>query len=237
MSVRAHTSERGAPQARDEFARRVTVRSGSPAYLWKRPLDVTLSLLGLLVLSPVLVLAALAIRLSSPGPILFRQVRVGRNERPYTMLKFRTMHVGSGSGLSDREAIRKELEGSAAPDTGTRLYRPSSDPRVTRVGGFLRRFSIDELPQLFNVLRGEMSLVGPRPALAWEVEMFTPEQRRRHLCLPGITGLWQVNGRNRLSSREMLDLDLVYVERASLLVDLRTLLRTPWAVLVDRNTR
>jgi lipopolysaccharide/colanic/teichoic acid biosynthesis glycosyltransferase len=105
------------------------------------------------------------------------------------------------------------------------------------IGRFLRKCSIDELPQLLNVIRGDMSLVGPRPATPSEVDLFTPQQRRRHECPPGITGLWQVNGRNRVSSREMLDLDLVYVERSSLLLDLRILLRTPRAVLLDRYTR
>lgn len=209
----------------------------APLPIWKRALDIGVSALALIALMPVLALSAIAIRISSPGPVIFGQVRIGRGERPYRMLKLRTMYVDTASDDSDREAIRQELSGEAQPDAGSQLYRPPTDRRITPVGGFLRRFSIDELPQLINVLKGDMSLVGPRPALPWEVEMFSPHYRRRHDCLPGITGLWQVAGRNRLSSREMLDLDLRYVETCSFRVDVVTLMRTPWAVLVDRNTR
>jgi lipopolysaccharide/colanic/teichoic acid biosynthesis glycosyltransferase len=152
------------------------------------------------------------------------------------MYKFRTMRVTLDDDGVQNEIVREELEGTAAPDPATKLYRPADDPRITPVGRFLRKCSIDELPQLLNVVRGEMSLVGPRPATPSEVVLFTPQQRRRHQCRPGITGLWQVNGRNRLSSREMLDLDLAYVERSSLLLDLKILLRTPRAVLFDRYT-
>lgn len=203
---------------------------------WKRPLDVTLGLVAIALLSPVMLAAAAAIRLTGRGPILFRQTRIGRDERPFTMMKFRTMRVSADNDRVQNEIVRRELGGGATPDAGTGLYRPAQDPRVTQIGRFLRKLSIDELPQLFNVVRGDMSLVGPRPATPEEVQLFTPEQRRRHQCLPGITGLWQVSGRNRLSSREMLELDLVYVERCSLRLDLAILLSTPRAVLFDRFT-
>ena len=153
------------------------------------------------------------------------------------MFKFRTMHDAAADDAAERDLIVRELRGDAVPAADTNLFRPRSDPRVTSVGKFLRLMSIDELPQIFNVLRGEMSLVGPRPALPWEVDLFTIEQRRRHACLPGITGLWQVSGRNRLSSLEMIALDLEYVDRRSLWLDLSILLRTPKAVLLDRHTR
>ena len=208
-----------------------------PVPRWKRTLDLSVGIIALLALSPVMIVAACLIRVTSRGPILFRQARVGRGERLYAMLKFRTMRLLSDDGVQDREAIIGELAGTARPDPGTNLYRPAHDPRVTRVGRFLRRFSIDELPQLFNVVRGDMSLVGPRPAPPSEVGLFAPRQRLRHQCLPGITGLWQVSGRNRMSSREMLALDLEYVERCSLALDLAILLRTPRAVLFDRFTR
>ena len=136
-----------------------------------------------------------------------------------------------------REMNARELRGEGALDCADGVYKPKDDPRVTPAGRWLRRYSIDELPQLLNVLRGEMSLVGPRPSLPWEVELYTPEQRRRHGCLPGMTGLWQVSGRTRLSMIEMLELDLMYIRTRSLALDLRILARTPAAVLLDRTVR
>jgi lipopolysaccharide/colanic/teichoic acid biosynthesis glycosyltransferase len=204
--------------------------------LEKRLLDILLAASGLLIVAPVMILVAALVRCTSPGPVLFRQVRIGLHEQPFVMLKFRTMR----DGCSDeplRDLNLAELQGSVDPGTSDGIFKLENDPRITAVGGVLRRFSIDELPQLFNVLRGEMSLVGPRPALPWEVELFTPEQRRRHECVPGITGLWQVSGRNRLSMPEMLDLDLLYVERRSTLLDLWILLRTPLVVLIDTGAR
>jgi lipopolysaccharide/colanic/teichoic acid biosynthesis glycosyltransferase len=153
------------------------------------------------------------------------------------MLKFRTMTVGEEAVEVDRAAIERELTAPSLAERGGELFRPAHDPRITPIGKWLRRSSIDELPQLLNVLRGDMSLVGPRPALPFEVALFDERQRRRHVCMPGITGLWQVSGRNRLSTREMLELDLRYVQECSLLLDLRILLRTPRAVLLDRFTR
>jgi lipopolysaccharide/colanic/teichoic acid biosynthesis glycosyltransferase len=195
----------------------------------KRALDLALATLALVVSAPVMLIAAGLVRLSSPGPVLFRQVRIGRGERPFTMLKLRTMYVDSDERAS-REFNTCELLGEAKPDSDG-VFKLENDPRIVPVGRFLRRYSIDELPQLLNVLRGEMSLVGPRPSLPWEVELYSPEQRRRHECLPGLTGLWQVSGRNRLSMPQMLSLDLEYVERRSLRLDLWILWRTLPAVL------
>jgi lipopolysaccharide/colanic/teichoic acid biosynthesis glycosyltransferase len=202
----------------------------------KRLLDIGLAALALVLLAPLMVVVAALVRATSPGPVLFRQVRIGLNEQPFVMFKFRTMRAGC-SDEPLRELNLAELQGSADPGTSDGVFKLENDPRVTAVGRVLRRFSIDELPQLFNVLRGEMSLVGPRPALPWEVELFTPEQRRRHECVPGITGLWQVSGRNRLSMPDMLDLDLLYVARRSMLLDLWILLRTPFVVLFDEGAR
>jgi lipopolysaccharide/colanic/teichoic acid biosynthesis glycosyltransferase len=213
------------------------VRGLSAIPRWKRVLDLIGGGIALVALSPLMAVAAGLVRLSSPGPVLFRQTRVGRNERPYSMFKFRTMYLAAADDRTDRGAIARELLGEALPSADTHLFRPANDPRITPIGRLLRLLSIDELPQLVNVLRGEMSLVGPRPALPWEVDLFAPEQRRRHVCLPGITGLWQVSGRGRFSSLEMLELDLTYVHRCSLFLDLAILLRTPKAVLFDRNTR
>ena len=225
-------AHRGVPLV-DRAASRIDVPS-IPA--WKRAFDVFGSVVALVLLAPVMALAAIMVRLSSRGPILFRQERIGLGEKPYTMFKFRTMTRDSGSTPADREAIRAELDGTRLADAATGLFRPAHDARVTRWGRLLRRLSIDELPQLFNVLRGEMSLVGPRPALPWEVEMFDHHQRQRHSCAPGITGLWQVSGRNRLSSQEMLALDLEYAANFSPWLDIKILLQTPRAVFLDRNT-
>jgi lipopolysaccharide/colanic/teichoic acid biosynthesis glycosyltransferase len=136
-----------------------------------------------------------------------------------------------------RQMNIRELLGDTNAGTSDGVFKLEADRRITKVGRLLRRFSLDELPQLFNVLRGEMSLIGPRPLFPWEVELFTPEQRKRHECLPGITGLWQVSGRNRLSMPEMLALDLVYARSRSLRLDLWILCRTPGAVLFDRSVR
>jgi lipopolysaccharide/colanic/teichoic acid biosynthesis glycosyltransferase len=204
---------------------------------WKRAIDLGVAVPALILLSPIMLIVVVLIYVTGSGPALFRQVRVGRGEATFTMLKFRTMRGQPEDEAGSQEAIRRELSGEALPDADTKLYRPHSDTRVTPIGGFLRRYSIDELPQLINVIRGDMSLVGPRPALPSEVELFTHEQRRRHACLPGLTGLWQVSGRNRLTSRDMLQLDLTYVERISFWLDLGILLRTPRAVLFQRYTR
>jgi lipopolysaccharide/colanic/teichoic acid biosynthesis glycosyltransferase len=201
---------------------------------YKRFVDLGLALTALLFLAPLLLLVALAVAGTSRGPVLFRQTRIGQGERPFTMLKFRTMHVDADHRLQE-EMNRRELAGEAVAEDG--LFKPANDPRITAVGRFLRQSSIDELPQLINVVRGEMSMVGPRPALPWEVELFSPEERRRHDCRPGITGVWQVSGRNRLSMRKMLALDLVYVRYRSLRLDLWVLMQTPKAVLFERATR
>jgi len=170
-------------------------------------LDLVLAGIALALTSPVLALAALAVRLESGGPIVFRQLRVGRDGRPFEMLKLRTMVVG-------------------AEHTGAGLAVSQGDARITRVGALLRRLSLDELPNLVNVLRGEMSVIGPRPTLAVQVEQYTAHQRRRLEVRPGITGWAQVNGRASLPWHERIELDVWYVEHRSLALDLRILLRT-----------
>jgi lipopolysaccharide/colanic/teichoic acid biosynthesis glycosyltransferase len=190
----------------------------------KRILDIAVASVLLAALSPLLALVAIAIRLSSGGPVLFRQERVGWKGRTFTLLKFRTMVPGDGDDSALREIIRLELLGARAPEDGS--FKLGNDPRITRLGRWLRRTSIDELPQLVNVVRAEMSLVGPRPALPWEVELFSPEYRRRTDAPPGITGLWQVSGRSLLTTPEMLRLDLEYVETRSMRLDLSILRRT-----------
>jgi lipopolysaccharide/colanic/teichoic acid biosynthesis glycosyltransferase len=193
--------------------------------LTKRALDLLITVPLLIVLSPLLLIIAVAIKATSRGPVLFRQSRIGLGERPFTMFKFRSMVVSAPSDdRALRQAFRDELAGVAQPENDS--FKLHDDPRVTSVGKLLRATSLDEVPQLFNVVKGEMSLVGPRPALDWEHEMFTPEQRRRTEVLPGLTGLWQVSGRSHLATPEMVELDLEYVDRTSGWLDIQILFRT-----------
>jgi len=196
----------------------------------KRLVDVVLSLALIVVISPLLLLLWCMVRLTSSGPAFFRQERVGRNMRSFTMLKLRTMYVDNHDQIH-RNYVTHLLsadEPAAAGDNG--LFKLDQDPRVTRLGAWLRRTSLDELPQLFNVLHGEMSLVGPRPVLPWEAELFEERYRRRFLVKPGISGLWQVSGRSRLTMREALELDIEYTNRQSLALDLSIILRTVPAI-------
>ena len=190
--------------------------------LIKECVDRTAALLGLLFLSPVLLAIAAAVRLTSPGPVLFRQERVGLCGESFKMLKYRSMIDGAHEMVEDLEAR------DAGNDV---LFKMREDPRVTRVGRFLRRYSLDELPQLINIIRGEMSLVGPRPPLPSEVELYGVDMRRRFLVKPGLTGLWQVSGRSDLSWDDSVRLDLRYVENWSLILDIMILWRTVRAVL------
>jgi lipopolysaccharide/colanic/teichoic acid biosynthesis glycosyltransferase len=191
----------------------------------KRGLDLVLASLALLVLSPLLAAVWLAVRLSSPGPVVFRQERLGRGERPFTMLKFRSMTTGASDAIH-RDYVSRMLTGDGPVETANGLYKLDGDPRITPLGGWLRKTSLDELPQLVNIVRGEMSLVGPRPVLAWEAELFSPEARARFQTRPGLTGLWQVSGRNTLTMPQALALDVEYVRRQSLWLDLSILART-----------
>ncbi len=194
--------------------------------LWKRPLDVTLVLLGLLLIWPLLLAVALAVRLSSPGPVFFIQTRVGLNGQRFGMIKFRSMY-------RDAEARRAAL--LAQSDRAGLCFKSRHDPRITPVGRVLRRFSLDELPQIFNVLRGDMSLVGPRPALPEEVSAYPPRAHGRLRVLPGITGLWQVSGRADIGFDDMITLDLAYVSDDRLGTYLQILLRTFTAVLSGKG--
>jgi lipopolysaccharide/colanic/teichoic acid biosynthesis glycosyltransferase len=201
----------------------------------KRVLDFALASLMLVVLSPVMLVIALTVRLTSPGPALFQQVRVGLRQSSFVMLKFRTMHQGIDDTIH-RTYVTDMLVARATPSEAERgIYKLTSDPRVTRIGRLLRKSSLDELPQLVNVLRGEMSLVGPRPVLPWEAQLFEPRHGPRFAVKPGITGLWQVTGRNALTMQQALDLDAEYVLRRTMLLDLAILVRTIPAVLFSRG--
>jgi exopolysaccharide biosynthesis polyprenyl glycosylphosphotransferase len=188
----------------------------------KRALDVVGAAAGLLLTAPVLALIAVAIKLNSSGSMLFRQERVGHEGKPFRMLKFRTM-------VRDAETLMADLVHQNEVDGP--LFKLKNDPRVTRVGHILRRFSLDELPQLWNVLRGDMSLVGPRPALPREITSWGPELHQRLRVKPGITGMWQVNGRSNASFEDYARLDLYYVDNWSLLTDLAIIVKTVVAVL------
>jgi len=197
----------------------------------KRALDVVVSAAAIAVLGVLLVVLSVLVRSTSPGPALFRQERLGRGKRPFRMLKLRTMYVGTDDRIH-REYVASLLAGEASsPATPTGLFKLQADPRVTGIGAWLRKTSLDELPQLINVLAGDMSLVGPRPVLPWEAEMFDAAGRRRFEVKPGMTGLWQVSGRSRLTMREALVLDAEYVRRRSLALDLTILIRTIPAIL------
>jgi lipopolysaccharide/colanic/teichoic acid biosynthesis glycosyltransferase len=192
----------------------------------KRFLDLVLASIGLLILSPLLLVIWAAVRLSSPGPAVFRQERVGRDEKPFIMFKFRSMRTGCSDAIH-REYVSRMLTGQAAAvEEANGLFKLDADPRITQLGAWLRKTSLDELPQLVNVVRGEMSLVGPRPVLAWEAELFTDEARARFRTRPGLTGLWQVSGRNKLTMPQALELDVEYVRRQSLWLDLTIMART-----------
>jgi exopolysaccharide biosynthesis polyprenyl glycosylphosphotransferase len=205
--------------------------------LFKRTLDLVGATAALLVLLPVLLAIALAVKLSSPGPVIYAQERVGRRGRRFFMYKFRTMQDGNDPSRHQaflKTFIRDGAHAAVAPD-GSKIYKPKGDPRVTKVGAWLRRFSLDELPQLWNVLRGQMSLVGPRPCLAYEWELYSGWHRRRLDVMPGCTGLWQVRGRSRVRFDDMVLLDLHYAHHGTLFTDLRLILETIPVMLLGRG--
>ncbi len=203
-----------------------TVSISKGALLVKRLIDVTVSAVGLLLCAPLFLLIALAVRLDSPGPVIFRQTRVGLRGRHFEMYKFRSMHVGA----EEQQDMLAEFNEADGP-----IFKIRDDPRLTRVGRILRRLSLDELPQLVNVLRGEMSLVGPRPPIPAEVEKYQEWHKKRLEAPPGMTGLWQVSGRSRLSFDEMVLLDIYYIENWSLWLDFKILMRTIPKVLLGEG--
>jgi lipopolysaccharide/colanic/teichoic acid biosynthesis glycosyltransferase len=197
-----------------------------PLPAWKRAFDLAACAVLLPVLAPVLACAALAIRLTSPGPVIYRQQRAGRGGRPFTIYKFRSMYV-------DADARRKELERQNEADGP--VFKIRHDPRITPVGRFLRRSSIDELPQLWNVLKGDMTLVGPRPPMMSEIEEYEPWQLGRLRVTGGITCIWQVSGRSEIGFVDWVRMDLRYAREQSFLLDMRLLFQTVGAVLSSRG--
>jgi lipopolysaccharide/colanic/teichoic acid biosynthesis glycosyltransferase len=218
--------------------------------LLKRVMDVVLASILLILVLPVMVVCAIAIRLDSEGPVIFSQERVGARVRSrgrwetrgFMVYKFRTMYYNTSSERHQAfiKALMEKDEDTMAKLNGGALdeknkYKMTRDPRITRVGAFLRKTSLDELPQLFNVLNGSMSLVGPRPALPYEVSMYKPEYLGRLAAKPGITGWWQVFGRSQVEFDQMIDMDLTYIRQRSLLLDLRLIILTPIAILQGKG--
>jgi lipopolysaccharide/colanic/teichoic acid biosynthesis glycosyltransferase len=201
----------------------------------KRAMDIVGSALMLSLCAPIFLIIALAIKASSKGPVLFRQQRVGQYGQHFTFLKFRSMHVNNDSSIHEefiRKLIANEARKQPSNGNGEGVYKLTNDKRITRVGKFLRRTSLDELPQFLNVLKGEMSLVGPRPPIPYELAAYQTWHRRRVLEVkPGITGLWQVTGRSRVNFDEMVRLDLRYATSWSPSLDFTILMRTPLAVI------
>jgi len=184
----------------------------------KRTVDILGSTFGLLALIPLFTVVAIAIKWEDPkGPVFFSQTRIGKNGKPFRIYKFRSMCVDAEEKLKNM----RELNSISGP-----MFKIKQDPRITKVGHFIRKTSIDELPQFLNVLIGNMSLVGPRPSSAWEVDQYTNHDRKRLTVTPGCTGLWQISGRNELGFREMLELDLAYIERKCIWNDFKIMLKT-----------
>ncbi len=234
-----HSTSTGNPTLYPDLIHRENARRGLLAI--KRLMDIVGSLCAIALLSPLFLLVALCVKFGSRGPILFKQERVGQFGRPFTFLKFRSMYVDNNPKIH-REFMKRVISGDFegqedGPKNGKggkdKVYKMTNDPRITRIGRFIRRTSLDELPQFFNVLSGEMSLVGPRPPLAYECQEYDVWHRRRVLEVkPGITGLWQVKGRSRVRFDDMVRLDLQYVRDWSIWLDIRILLKTPFAVLL-----
>ena len=206
------------------FRKQIQMRRGY--CFFKRTMDIVCSLIGLIALSPVLFIVALAIKIESKGPIVFMQERVGENGLKFNMYKFRSM-VQNAEVLKANLADKNEMNGP--------MFKIKEDPRVTKIGKFIRRTSIDELPQLFNVLKGEMSLVGPRPSLQSEIVNFEEWMMKRLDVKPGLTCYWQVSGRNNIEFREWMKLDIKYVEERSTLVDIKLIFKTFFILFGDEH--
>ena len=207
----------------------------------KRFFDVVASVTGIILLSPFFLMIPLLIKFSSEGPVLFRQKRVGQYAKDFTFLKFRTMRVNNDDSIHKKyvaDLIRNNNGGRGAQENGDKkkTYKIKNDPRVTPVGNFLRKSSMDEIPQLFNVLKGDMSLVGPRPPIPYEIENYNVWHKRRiRRVKPGITGIWQTNGRSSTTFDEMVRMDIKYMREWTLLLDIKILLKTPFVVLKGKG--
>jgi len=205
-------------------------------YWLKNVLDIVIAVVILVVFSPVLITVALAVKLDSPGPAIFKQKRIGKDGKLFTVCKFRSMHVNADD-RPHREALRKLVEGEpAATVNGQGFFKPLDDPRVTRLGKFLRATGLDELPQVINLLRREMSVVGPRPAIPYELELYKDWHHRRLAVRPGVTGLWQVRRHDTRNFDDVMTLDLEYIDSFSIWLDLKIILLTFPMILFRRWT-
>lgn len=208
--------------AKDKF------KKSNGYFVVKRIMDIVGSVFGIIILSPILILVALVIKLESRGPIFFGQDRVGQYGKVFKMYKFRSM-VQNAEELLDKLKDKNEMSGP--------MFKMTNDPRITKVGRFIRKTSIDELPQLFNVLSGEMSLVGPRPNLPREVAQYTEFQKQKLLAKPGLTCYWQVMGRNSIDFEDWMKLDIKYIEERNTLVDIKLIFKTFFVLFGDENAR
>jgi lipopolysaccharide/colanic/teichoic acid biosynthesis glycosyltransferase len=227
----------------NDFSRLASAWLGTQERIYpliKRLFDLVVSLVTFILLSPLLILISVVIKLDSPGPSLFRQTRIGKGGKPFTCYKFRTMVDNADQTIYEqfiKEVMHNEPNSDKdSKDVPFRMKIGWKDSRITRIGRFLRVTSIDELPQLFNVLKGEMSIVGPRPEVPLAVEGYTEYERRRLEVLPGITGLWQISGRSNLTVRQMFVLDVSYVDHRSLWLDLKIFLKTIPVVIARKGT-
>lgn len=211
-----------------------TTRYYSPTGKLKRAFDLLVSLLALLVAGPVMLIIALIIKRSSPGPVFFIQERLGRDGRPFKFYKFRSMKHNSDDAIHRQFAamfINGDNEGCSASNEGEEVFKLKADPRITRIGAWLRKTSMDELPQLINIIKGDMSLVGPRPPISYEIENYQPWHMERLKAVPGLTGIWQVSGRSEVSFDDMVRMDVRYINQWSFWQDLAIIFKTVPVVL------
>lgn len=207
--------------------RSIEPRKGIIYLFFKRAMDIVGSAIGLILLSPLFILVALAIKVEDPkGKVFFAQKRCGKNNKPFQMYKFRSM-VSNAEELLEELMEQNEMDGP--------VFKIKEDPRITRVGKFIRKTSIDELPQLFNILTGDMSIVGPRPAIPHEVAEYNDYQKQRLLVKPGLTCIWQVSGRNSIGFDEWIDMDLEYIEKRNLWMDIKLIFKTVGVLFGDEN--
>lgn len=208
-----------------------------PESIPKRAIDILGATVGIALFFPLFILVALLVKTTSKGPILFSQERVGKNGKPFRMLKFRSMYTNNNDAIH-REYVSKLIKGTVEGEPaagGKKIYKMQKDPRITPIGRFIRKTSLDELPQFFNVLKGDMSIVGPRPALKYEVDQYDIWHCRRVITKPGITGFWQVEGRSLTTFDGMVRMDIRYIERSSLLFDLWLIIKTPFSLFTAKG--